>query len=407
MSGKTTGDEGRQPPGLDRHRLPRGILVLGIVSMLMDISSELIHSLLPVLMASVLGASMMTIGVVEGVAEATAAITKVFSGVISDFVRKRKLLVLIGYGLGAITKPFFPLANTVGWVFTARFVDRIGKGIRNAPRDALIADIAPPTLRGAAYGLRQSLDSVGAFLGPLLAVGFMALFAGDIRLVLWIAVLPAFLAVVLLAVGVREPERAVSSTTPRVLFTRHSLTQLPLEYWVIVILGGVFTLSRFSEAFLLLRAQNVGLAIALVPVTMIVMNAVYSVFAYPAGILADRVRPGSLLAGGLVVLIAADLVLAKASTPSLALVGAAIWGLHMALTQGLFAKLVADAAPDHLRGTAFGVFNLVGGLSILLASVIAGGLWSLFGPAATFLAGAGFAGLALAGLVMYRWRRVL
>ncbi|MDX1801142.1 MAG: MFS transporter [Marinobacter sp.] len=405
MSGHTPDDDSRLNPGPAEGRLPRGILVLGLVSMLMDISSELIHSLLPVFMASVLGASMMTIGVVEGVAEATAAITKVFSGVISDFVRKRKLLVLIGYGLGAITKPFFPLANTIGWVFAARFVDRIGKGIRNAPRDALIADITPFKLRGAAYGLRQSLDSVGSFLGPLLAVGFMALFAGDIKLVLWIAVLPAFLSVALLAVGVKEPERPVSTTTSRILFNRQSLTRLPFEYWMIVMLGGFFTLSRFSEAFLLLRVQDVGLAIALVPITMIVMNVVYSVFAYPAGILADRVRPGSLLASGLVVLIISDAVLATATTPVVALVGAALWGLHMALTQGLFAKLVADAAPDHLRGTAFGMFNLVSGISLLLASVIAGGLWSQFGPAITFVAGAGFASLALAGLVVYRWRQ--
>lgn len=405
MSGHTPDDDSRLTTGPAESRLPRGILVLGLVSMLMDISSELIHSLLPVFMASVLGASMMTIGVVEGVAEATAAITKVFSGVISDFVRKRKLLVLIGYGLGAITKPFFPLANTIGWVFAARFVDRIGKGIRNAPRDALIADITPFKLRGAAYGLRQSLDSVGSFLGPLLAVGFMALFAGDIKLVLWIAVLPAFLSVALLAVGVKEPERPVSTTTSRILFNRQSLTRLPFEYWMIVMLGGFFTLSRFSEAFLLLRVQDVGLAIALVPVTMIVMNVVYSVFAYPAGILADRVRPGSLLASGLVVLIISDAVLATATTPVVALVGAALWGLHMALTQGLFAKLVADAAPDHLRGTAFGMFNLVSGISLLLASVIAGGLWSQFGPAITFVAGAGFASLALAGLVIYRWRQ--
>lgn len=388
-----------------KYRLPGGIVVLGFVSMLMDISSELVHSLLPVFMASVLGASMMTIGLIEGVAEATAAITKVFSGAISDFVRKRKLLVVIGYGLGALTKPFFPLANAVGWVFAARFVDRVGKGIRGAPRDALIADMVPPKLRGAAYGLRQSMDSVGSFVGPILAVGFMALFAGDIKLVLWVAVIPAILAVVLLVVGVNEPERDRPHVMPRNLFTRYSLSQLSSEYWAVVILGGLFTLSRFSEAFLILRAQSLGLALTLVPVIMIVMNIVYSVFAYPAGILADRVRPGSLLVSGLVVLIIADLMLADAVAPAEAFAGAAIWGLHMALTQGLFAKLVADAAPDHLRGTAFGMFNLVSGIALLLASVIAGGLWSLFGPAITFLAGAGFAGLALVGLVIYRLRQ--
>jgi MFS family permease len=382
--------------------LPAGIWALGLVSMLMDTSSELVHSLLPVFMATVLGVSMTTIGVVEGVAEATAAITKVFSGAISDHLGKRKLLAVLGYGLAAVTKPVFPLATTIGWVFTARFIDRIGKGIRGAPRDALVADITPRELRGRAYGLRQSLDSVGAFGGPLLAVAFMAWFANDIRAVFWVAVVPAFMAVALLVFGVREPERAHANSGMRRPLTLAGAGRLPLRYWLIVLLGAAFTLARFSEAFLVLRAQDVGLALGYVPAVMIVMNVVYAATAYPAGAAADSLSARTLLIVGLVLLVAADIVLAAAASPWPAFIGAALWGLHMGLTQGLLSKLVADAAPAELRGTAFGIFNLVSGGALLLASVIAGVLWSAFGASATFLAGAAFAALATLGLLAYR-----
>jgi MFS family permease len=382
--------------------LPADIWALGFVSMLMDISSELIHSLLPVFMATVLGASMTAIGLVEGIAEGTAAITKVFSGAISDHLGKRKRLAVLGYGLGAITKPIFPLAATIGWVLAGRFIDRVGKGIRGAPRDALVADIAPPELLGAAYGLRQSLDSVGAFLGPLLAVAFMAWLANDLRTVLWVAVVPAFLAVALLVVGVREPERADARSGVRRPLTRTAAKQLPLRYWLVVLLGAVFTLARFSEAFLILRAQDVGLGLGYIPMVMIVMNVVYAAAAYPAGMAADRFSSRMQLFAGLVVLVAADLVLAAAAIPLAAFVGAALWGLHMGLTQGLFAKLVADSAPSAFRGTAFGIFNLFSGCALLLASVIAGAVWNRFGAPATFLTGAIFAALATIGLIGYR-----
>ena len=381
--------------------MPRGIWVLGFGSLLMDASSELVHSLMPIFMVSVLGTSIITVGVIEGIAEATAAITKVFSGAISDYFRKRKFLIVLGYGLGAITKPVFPLANTIQWVFAARIVDRIGKGIRGAPRDALIADLVPSEMRGAAYGLRQSLDSVGAFVGPLLAVAFMALLANDIKAVLWVAVVPAFLAVILLAVAVREPEAAGMESGIGKRLTLVNAKRLSRNYWLIVALGGVFTLARFSEAFLILRAKDVGLSLVLVPVIMIVMNVIYSAFAYPAGILADRIHPRLLLVAGLGVLISADGVLAIATTPFAAFIGAGLWGLHMALTQGLLLKMVANASPEELRGTAFGLFNLVSGAALLLASIIAGGLWSSYGPSATFLAGAGFATVAAVGLLFY------
>jgi len=383
-------------------KLPKGIWVLGFVSMFMDVSSELVHSLLPIFMVTALGASMVTIGMVEGVAEGAAAITKVFSGAISDYFGKRKFLAVVGYALGAMTKPIFPLATTIGWVFGARFVDRIGKGIRGAPRDALIADIAQPQLRGAAYGLRQSLDSVGAFVGPMLAVAFMIWFANDIKAVLWVAVVPAFLAVFLLIVALREPESSEHAAGSRNHLTLTDAKRLPLRYWLVVTLGAVFALARFSEAFLILRAQDVGLAVGYVPSIMIVMNIAYSIFSYPAGAAADRLSARTLLLFGLWVLVAADVVLAIATSPWIAFIGAAFWGLHMAFTQGLLSKLVADTAPAELRGTAFGVFNLVSGGALLLASVIAGSLWSAFGASATFIAGASFATLAAIGLFLYR-----
>lgn len=381
-------------------KLPKGIWALGFVSMFMDSSSELVHSLLPIFMTT-LGASMVTIGVIEGFAEAAAAITKVFSGAISDYFQKRKLLAVIGYGLAAATKPVFPLATSIGWVFGARFVDRIGKGIRGAPRDALVAEITPEQLRGAAYGLRQALDSVGAFVGPLLAIAFMAWLANDIKAVLWVAVLPAFIAVLLLIVGVREPESLARSAAHKNPLSLNNAKRLRLRYWLVVGLGAVFTLARFSDAFLVLRAQDVGLAIGYVPVIMIVMNVVYSIFAYPAGAAADRISARTLLLVGLGVLVVADIVLAMAASPGIALLGSAFWGLHMALTQGLLSKLVADTAPADLRGTAFGIFNLVSGGALLLASVIAGSLWSMFGASATFIAGATFAALAAMGLLLY------
>jgi len=403
MKSSRTGrhEQGASTRGIYR-KLPEGIWMLGFVSMFMDTSSELVHSLLPVFMATVLGASMATIGIVEGLAEAAAAVTKVFSGVISDYFGKRKFLAVAGYALSALTKPVFPLAETMGWVFGARFVDRIGKGIRGAPRDALVVEIAPLELRGAAFGLRQALDSVGAFIGPMLAVVFMIWLADDIKAVLWIAVLPAFLAVVLLIAGVREPRSPEPAAGPEDRLTIMDIKLLPLRYWLIVALGAVFTLARFSEAFLILRARDVGLSMGLVPAVMMVMNVFYSLFAYPAGAAADRFSARTLLLFGIGVLILSDIVLALAASPWTAFLGAAFWGLHMAFTQGLLAKLVADNAPARLCATAFGVFHLVSGGALLLASAVAGSLWNAFGAPATFIAGAFFAALAATGLLFYR-----
>jgi MFS family permease len=383
--------------------VPRGVWVLGIVSLCMDLSSELIHALLPLYLAAGLGLSMLAIGVIEGIAEATALIVKVFSGVISDLFRRRKPLVVLGYGLAAITKLVFPLAPSLGWIVTARFADRIGKGIRGAPRDALIADIAPAEVRGASFGLRQALDTVGGIGGPLLAIAAIAAFTGDFRSAFWVAVVPAFVAVALLVMGVDEPVRpsATGGTEGGRRLRLADATRLGRGYTVVVAIAAVLTLARFSEAFLVLRARNVGLAMDAAPWVMVVMSAVYAAASYPAGSAADRGHGSKLLSAGLVSLIAADLLLAHAATGLAVLLGAALWGLHMGLTQGLLAALVAAAAPADLRGTAFGVFNLVCGVVLLAASVLAGWLWDAFGPQFTFYAGAAFAAVAWVGFLRH------
>ena len=375
--------------------------MLGFVSLFMDISSELIHSLLPVFMVTGLGASALAVGIVEGIAESTALIVKVFSGALSDWLGKRKALAVLGYGLGALSKPLFALATTVPLVLGARFMDRIGKGIRGAPRDALVADLAPPEVRGAAFGLRQSLDTVGAFLGPLLAIGLMLIFAGDFRTVFWFAVIPAAIAVLLLVFGVKEPERAGSQSKPVNPIRWSTLSTLSSAYWFVVVAGAVFTLARFSEAFLILRAQQLGLPDAYAPLVLVTMNVVFALTAYPFGRLADRVSHRRLLAYGLAVLIAADLILANATGLAAVAVGVAAWGLHMGMTQGLLATMVADTAPAELRGTAYGFFNLASGVAMLVASILAGLLWDTLGSAATFYAGAAFSvtALILMGLV--------
>ena len=384
--------------------IPPGIWALGFVSMLMDVSSEMIHALLPIYLVTVLGASATTVGAIEGIAEATASVTKVFSGAISDWIGKRKLLAALGYGLAAVTKPIFPLAPTVGWLVAARFIDRIGKGIRGAPRDALVADIAPAHLRGASFGLRQSLDTIGAFLGPLLAILLMWLTANHFKTVFWIAVIPAFLALALIVFAVREPERAPTLRKVKFPLHRDELARLGGTYWLVVAVATVFTLARFSEAFLLLRANQVGLRVMLVPAVLVVMNVVYSLAAYPAGVLADDGGRYRVLVGGVGFLVLADLALAFAPGIGGVTAGVILWGLHMGFTQGLLATLVADTSPPELRGTAFGMFNLLTGGALLAASVVAGILWDSVGARGTFVSGAMLATMALLGLFAIRRR---
>jgi MFS family permease len=383
--------------------VPRTVWVLGCVSLFMDTSSEMIHALLPVFLVSTLGASVSFVGLIEGIAEGTASVTRVFSGAISDWFGRRKLLVLLGYGLGALTKPVFALAATPLEVLAARVVDRVGKGIRGAPRDALVADATPNAVRGTAYGLRQALDTVGAFTGPLLAMALLVLLGGDLRAVFGVAILPGVIAV-LLVLGVQEPRHPTTEADARLHLAQLELRSLGARFWAVATIGVVFTLARFSEAFLVLRAQETGFALAWIPVVMFAMNLVYALTSTPAGELSDRVDRRLVLAAGLVSLIAADLVFASTGTVAGVLAGAGLWGLHMGLSQGLLAAMVADSAPKALRGTAFGLFHLASGVASLFASLLAGVLWESLGSGATFLCGAAFSSLALGGLLLLVWR---
>lgn len=392
-------------PGGQMHgsKLPGSVWALGFVSMLMDISSEMIHALLPIYMVTVLGTSVAAVGLIEGLAEATASITKVFSGALSDWLGKRKLLAVIGYGLGALTKPVFPLAPGIDWLIGTRFVDRVGKGIRGAPRDALVADVTPPHLRGAAFGLRQTLDSTGAFLGPLLAIAVMWLTSSHFQTVFWIAVIPAFLAIYVLIRYVREPEGSGVGKPIRLPLNTAALKALGRGYWWVAGLAVVFTLARFSEAFLILRGQSVGLAAYWAPAVLVIMALAYSLSAYPAGVASDRLGRQGVLAIGLLLLIAADGVLAFVPGLGGLALGVTLWGLHMGFTQGIFSAMVADSAPAELRGTAFGMLHLLSGVALFAASVLAGALWDRWGYEATFLAGAGFAIATLLGITLSRF----
>jgi MFS family permease len=387
------------------NRLPKVVWLLGVVSLCMDFSSEMIHAYLPVFITNVLGASVVTLGLIEGIAEGTASISKVFSGVLSDWFGRRKPLVVLGYGLAALSKPLFPLARSAEWVLVARFADRIGKGIRGAPRDALIADVTPSKIRGAAFGLRQSLDTAGALLGPLAAIGLMWLLADDIRRVFWIAAIPAIVAVAVLAFGIEEPLQHESKKEKSRVPSWSEVRKFSRAFWFVVSVGAVVTMARFSEAFLVIRASDAGLSIGRIPLVFVVMNFTYVATAYPAGWLSDRVDRIWLMMVGSVVLIVADALLATATNMNFVFVGIALWGLHMGLTQGLFAALVADTAPDDLRGSAFGLFNFVSGVVAVGSSVLAGALWKFSGPSTTFFTGAAFSGLALLGLIAAWVRR--
>ena len=380
-------------------QIPKSIWILGFVSLLMDVSSEMVHSLLPLFMVTTLGTSVLAVGLIEGMAEATALIVKIFSGVLSDYLGQRKKLALLGYALGAFTKPLFAIATSSGLILGARLVDRVGKGIRGAPRDALIAEITPANLRGAAFGLRQSLDTIGAFLGPLLAVVLMILWANDFRAVFWVAVIPGLLAVILLFFGITEPKQTQSHQRINPI-SKANLKRLNAAYWWVVTIGALFMLARFSEAFLVLKGQQLGIPIALTPLIMVAMNIVYAATAYPFGKLSDRVPHIRLLALGLIILVAADVVIANSHHWSTLLIGLTLWGIHMGITQGLLAAMVAATSPKDLLGTAYGFFNLMSGIALLMASALAGLVWDIYGSSATFYTGAIFCGLTLISLAL-------
>ena len=384
-------------------RIPRTVWVLGFVSLLMDVSSEMIQTLLPFYLVGVLGASATFVGFVEGLSVAIATVTKLFSGVISDITTRRKPLAVLGYGLGAVSKLIFPLATSTGWIVTAKALDRVGKGIRGTPRDALIADVTPPEIRGASFGLRKSLDTVGGFLGPLAAIGLMLALNNDVLTIYWIAVVPAFLAIALLIFGIREPE-APPSARPVKRFRLADVVLLNRAVWLVIIAACLLTAARFSEAFLLLKSQEAGFAPAMIPLTMVIMHAVYGLTAYPVGRLSDRVGRTGLLVLSILVLIAAYGALAVASGIAAFVLGIVLWGLHMGLSQGLLATLIADTAPAEMKGTAFGFFNLMTGLVVLIGNIAAGLIWDAYGSGATFLTGAALSVLALCVFMALRMR---
>ncbi len=388
-----------------RSPLPAAIWALGFTSLFMDVSSEMIHALLPLYITGTLGAGVAALGLIEGIAEATALIVKLFSGVISDITGKRKALALLGYGMAALTKPLFPLADGLNLIITARFLDRIGKGIRGAPRDALVADLVKPARRGEAYGLRQALDTVGAFIGPAIAILVLLVATDNIRLVFWIACIPALLAVATLFLFVPERD-APQGEQKHFPISKAAMVELPPAFWLALAVSAALSFARVSDAFLVLRVAGLGLPLALTPLVLIAMNLIYSGLSYPAGLLADRVSKQRLLALGTLALALSALVLGIAPSLLYGALGLVLWGLHLALTQGLLATLIADATPAPLRGTGFGLFNLASGIAMLAGNALSGLLWDASGPKAAFAMTAIGALLTLAILPLLKPRLV-
>lgn len=378
----------------DNRRLPRDVWALGFVSLFMDISSETVYGILPLFLFSVLGASVTSIGFLEGVAEATALILKVISGPLSDLLKKRKPLIILGYSMGALSKPLFAIATSVPFVFAVRVFDRMGKGIRGASRDAMLADIAPEKMRGESFGVRQALDTTGAYLGPLLAIFLLWLTHNNFRVVFWIAGIPGVLSVLVLYFGVREKEHE-EKTKSKIRLKFSELKQFHISFWFISVVGAVFQLARFSDAFLILRGKDLGIDVKFTPFILIVMYAVYSLASYPVGRLSDKIRREWFLIAGFIVLMMADMVLAYAQNLYVGLIGIGLWGFHMGLSKGTLETLVADTCPSNYRGTSYGIFNLFSAIALLIASTIAGILWDQFGPKATFLASAAISLLSL------------
>jgi len=388
-------DRGRAQP-----RLSPNVALLGCVSMLTAMSTAMIQGLLPVFLVRVLGASMASVGLIEGLAEAANSFIKIFSGATSDWIGRRKPLVVFGYALSATVKTLFPIAETVPTVLAARVIDRLGKGIRDAPRDAFLADITVPEIRGSGFGLRLALAIAGFVFGPLIAVALMRLSGNDFRLVFWIALAPAYLSIVVLLLAVKELPFAVDAGERRFSIQGKDLAALPARFWWVIAIAGLLALARFSQAFIVLKADDVGLEAAFLPIMLAVMYLVYSMTAYPFGVLADYVDRRLQLGIGAVVLIGADVILATAGDIWWTVLGAALWGLQMGVTQGLLGATVADAAPDHLRGVAFGFYDVANGVAALGASAGAGMLWTVAGPAAAFGTGAFIAAAATLMLML-------
>lgn len=385
-------------------KIPRTVWVLGFVSLLMDISSEMIHALLPLFMAGALGASAIWIGLVEGIGEGTALIAKVFSGVVADRFGHKKHLVFAGYFLGVVSKPVFALAGCMPVVLAARFFDRIGKGLRGAPRDAIVADVTDESIRGAAYGLRQSLDAAGAFVGPLIATLLLLLWTEDLRSIFWIALIPGAACLLLILIGV-EDNVTETKNTKRIEWNEIGSVMTP-AFRQLVILGTLFSLARFSNAFIVLKAADIGIDQAWIPMIIVLMHIAFSLSSYPFGMLADRLNPMRLLALGMVLLALSDLLFAFAANTAVLILGVVLFGMHLGATQGIFSAIVSEVAVSHLRATAFGVFNFFSGIALLVSGLVAGGLWELFGAQYCFAGGVVFAVLTLVLIQRFRFLAV-
>lgn len=374
--------------GPSRSAIPATVWMVGFVSLLMDVSSEMINTLLPLYLAGGLGASALAIGFIEGISVAIATASKFLSGVLADFSRRAKPIAVLGYGLAALSRLIFPLATSVDLIVLARAMDRVGKGIRGAPRDAIVAAVTPQGMRGASFGLRKSLDTVGGFLGPLIAIAAMLLLAGDIVTVFWLAALPAGMAVAVLIFAVREPAESRAEIKNIPAFRFADAFRLNPAIWTVICLAGVIMLARFSEAFLLLKSVEAGFSLTWVPVSIVIMHGVYGLCAYPVGKLSDTIGNTGLLLCSLVFLVVAHLTIAFSATVWEFVIGIVFWGLHMGFSQGLLGAMVADASPAGLRASAFGAFNLVTGIVLLIGNVAAGWLWQDLGSHAPFIAGA-------------------
>nr|WP_200892490.1 MFS transporter [Aliterella atlantica] len=383
--------------------LPRQVWVLGWVSLLMDIGSKMIQSVLPLFLVSMLGASLVTVGAIEGIAEVTAAGLKVGSGLISDRGgQHRKWSAVLGYGFSALMIPLYPIATSPGWILAARMGDRMGKGIRVAPRNALVADATPEHQRGAAYGLRYTLDTIGALLGPIVATILLAVSRQNTRLVFWAAMIPAFLAVGLLIWGIQAPPFAQPSSKSKASGLRwQSLQQLGVNYWHLVVVVCLFNLGNSSDAFLLLKAKDVGISFTAVPLVLTAIHAGSAVSAYPAGWLSDRLsRRNVFLVGlGLFALTYGGLAIARQPWQVWLLLG--LYGLYQGITQGVLLAMVAATITPMSRGTAFSFLSLVAGFSLLLASLLAGWLWQQIGSWAAFGLGSASAIAAILYFIVF------
>lgn len=355
----------------------------------MKISSVIVFTLSPLFMTQVLGASIFAVGILEGILEVITLLARIFSGIISDYIHKRKSIIVVGYIFALISRPFLALATRMEDVFLGRAFDRIGNGLDATPRDALVGDLAPPQIKGACYGLRESLSRAGSFAGALLVMALLWLTEGNFSLVFWIGSIPTVLALMVLVIFVKDsPNQQAQHKKPTHKFKLKDLKKLPLPFWLILLLSGLFMLSNFSGAFLILRAEQTGLDLHLTSLVMIIQNLATAGTAYPVGYLSDKMGRRSMMGVGIVLIVCSDLLLAWGGSLYTILGGVLLWGAEIGITQSILAVFLADTCPQDLRGTGFGLFHFINGCCLLLANVFAGWIWHDVNPSAMFLASA-------------------